>query len=133
MLEDHAVRVRQSVLEARTTKSAADRLADRIGGEVAAGDSRRLYAIGAHGPRQSRAIGGAPLPEAQDFWSLRGLSASHAPESGQAAFKRGTPLAGQMAGDGAPNRVSIRFQTRKAFSQRCQPERLNPLSNAEGL
>ena len=70
LLEDHAVRVQQSVFEARMTKPAADRLADRIGGELAAGDSLRLYAIGAHGLRQSRVIGGAPLPEAQDFWIL---------------------------------------------------------------
>ncbi|MEQ8585020.1 MAG: CRISPR-associated endonuclease Cas2 [Thalassobaculaceae bacterium] len=70
ILEAEAVRVQQSVFEARMTRKQIDRLADAIGAELDRGDSLRVYTIAAHGERHCRAIGGAPLPEDQDFWLL---------------------------------------------------------------
>lgn len=68
LLEDHAVRVQDSVFEARLTRAAADRLFRRLGGLIEDGDSLRMYAITAAGLERSRVEGGAPLPEDGDYW-----------------------------------------------------------------
>jgi CRISPR-associated protein Cas2 len=69
LLEDHAVRVQDSVFEARMTQKAADRLFRKIerliDGDT---DSLRMYAVTAAGLERSRAAGGAPLPEDGDYW-----------------------------------------------------------------
>lgn len=70
VLEDAAVRVQQSVFEARLDQAAAERLAAHAARELGPGDSLRVYAVGAHGRARSLAYGGAPLPEAQEFWLL---------------------------------------------------------------
>ncbi len=67
-LEERAVRVQESVFEARMTTTAAQRLFDRVSAKLEAGDSLRLYAVSAAGLRHCRASGGAPLPEDHDFW-----------------------------------------------------------------
>ncbi len=68
LLEDHAVRVQDSVFEARLTRAAADRLFDRLARLVEPGDMLRMYGIGASGRERSRSAGGAPLPEEGDYW-----------------------------------------------------------------
>lgn len=70
VLEDAAVRVQKSVFEARMGERAADRLAARIAEHLGPGDSLRVYAVGAHGMARSKAYGGAPLAEDQDFYLL---------------------------------------------------------------
>lgn len=67
-LEKRAVRVQESVFEARMTTSAAQRLFARVSAQLGTGDSLRLYAVTAAGMRHCRATGGAPLPEDRDFW-----------------------------------------------------------------
>mgnify|MGYP001806953213 CR=1 FL=1 len=68
VLEDHAVRVQDSVFEARLTRAAADRLFARLRGMVEDTDSIRMYAITAAGMERSRVAGGAPLPEDGEYW-----------------------------------------------------------------
>ena len=68
MLEQEAVRVQDSVFEARLTPRHAHALFQAAAGELGTGDSLRLYAVTATGMRVSRAAGGAPLPEDHDFY-----------------------------------------------------------------
>jgi CRISPR-associated protein Cas2 len=68
LLEKHAVRVQDSVFEARLTKAAAGRLFDKARRIIDEGDSLRMYAITAAGLERSRVEGRGPLPEDGDFW-----------------------------------------------------------------
>jgi len=68
LLEDHAVRVQDSVFEARLTHQAATRLFGRLRRLVEPGDMLRMYALSATGLERSLSFGGAPLPEGGDFW-----------------------------------------------------------------
>lgn len=67
VLEERAVRVQDSVFEARMTPRRAHALFRAAAGALGDGDSLRLYAVGAAGLRVSRTVGGAPLPEDHDF------------------------------------------------------------------
>ncbi len=68
LLEDRAVRVQDSVFEARLTEAAANRLFDKVLGQIEETDSLRMYAISTAGMQRSRVHGGAPLPEDGDYW-----------------------------------------------------------------
>ncbi|MGD9617861.1 MAG: CRISPR-associated endonuclease Cas2 [Alphaproteobacteria bacterium] len=68
MLEERAVRVQDSVFEARLTRAAAKRLYDELVGLIDDGDLLRMYAISAAGLERCRAHGGAPVAEDGDFW-----------------------------------------------------------------
>jgi CRISPR-associated protein Cas2 len=68
LLEDHAVRVQNSVFEANLTHSAANRLFSRLAALLEPGDRLRMYGISATGRARCRAHGGTPLPENGDFW-----------------------------------------------------------------
>jgi CRISPR-associated protein Cas2 len=68
LLKDHAVRVQDSVFEARLTRAAADRLFDRVKRLIDDTDSLRMYAVTAAGLERSRVEGGGPLPEDGDYW-----------------------------------------------------------------
>jgi len=68
VLEDRAVRVQDSVFEARLTPRHAHALFQAAAGELGTGDSLRLYAVTATGMRVSRAAGGAPVPEDHDLY-----------------------------------------------------------------
>lgn len=70
LLEREAVRVQRSVFEARMSPARADRLVRRAVCHLAEGDSLRIYAVGAHGLRHSRAYGGLPIAESEDFYLL---------------------------------------------------------------
>jgi len=69
-LEDCAVRVQESVFEARLTGRAADRLFDRLASLMAPGDSLRMYAVSAAGLGRSRAAGGVPIPDDAPYWII---------------------------------------------------------------
>lgn len=68
VLEERAVRVQESVFEARLTPRRAQALFRTAARELGRGDSLRLYAVSAAGMRVSRSAGGAPLPEDHDFY-----------------------------------------------------------------
>jgi len=68
MLEDEAVRVQESVFEARLTRVEAERLFGRLSALLDDGDSLRMYAVPATGLGRSRAVGGAPIPDDADHW-----------------------------------------------------------------
>lgn len=70
MFESRAVRVQQSVFEARMTAAAADALFDGAARLLDPGDSLRMYALSASGLERSRAAGGAPIPEDGEYWLL---------------------------------------------------------------
>lgn len=70
MLEETAARVQESVFEAWLPRAAADRLFRRVVGELAEGDSLRMYAIGASGRPRCQTYGGAPIGEEGTFWIL---------------------------------------------------------------
>lgn len=69
-LEAQLCRVQQSVFEGRLKQFAADRLFDEAQQMMDEGDSLRMYVLSKTGLQKSRAEGGAPLPEAADFWLL---------------------------------------------------------------
>ena len=68
LLEGEAVRVQESVFEARLGRVAAERLFARASALLEAGDSLRMYAVPATGLARSLAAGGAPIPEDADHW-----------------------------------------------------------------
>lgn len=68
VLEERAVRVQESVFEARLTLRRAHALFHAASRELGAGDGLRLYAVPATGLRSSRVSGGAPLAEDHDFY-----------------------------------------------------------------
>lgn len=70
LLEDRMARVQQSVFEARMGKREAERLAAAAAAHLAAGDSLRVYAIGADGLKRSRSYGGTPIQADEDYWLL---------------------------------------------------------------
>ena len=67
-LEDRAVRVQESVFQARLSKSTADSIFDQLNRTVDETDSVRMYGISASGLERSRANGSAPVAEEGDFW-----------------------------------------------------------------
>lgn len=70
LLEDVAVRVQDSVFEARITPRRAEDVAQRIGLLLDPGDQLRVYAVPAPALRHCRVEGaGAPIEE-QDFYLL---------------------------------------------------------------
>ena len=68
ILEDRAVRVQESVFEARLTERHADQLFELAKAEMDPGDSLRMYALSATGLARCRAQGGAPIPQDGDYW-----------------------------------------------------------------
>jgi CRISPR-associated protein Cas2 len=71
ILEDAATRVQYSVFESRMTRQRAAAVAQRCAAELEAGDSLRVYAIGANGERRTRVYGDAtPVEPAGDYWLL---------------------------------------------------------------
>jgi CRISPR-associated protein Cas2 len=68
VLEDRAVRVQESVFEARLTARQAEAVLAAAAAELTPADSLRMYAVTAHGLRRSRTLGGAPLPEDREFY-----------------------------------------------------------------
>lgn len=70
LLEDHAVRVQESVFEARLGRDAAERLFAHLKGKLDPGDSLRMYAISSVGLTRSRQIGGSPITDNQGYWLL---------------------------------------------------------------
>lgn len=70
LLEEHMVRVQQSVFEARLSRRATEKLISQVTAELEADDSLRVYAVSAHGLARSHAFGPLPLPEAEDFYLL---------------------------------------------------------------
>lgn len=69
LLEQEAVRVQDSVFEARLTEREATALTRRLIGLMAPDDKLRVYAIDAGCIRRTLTHGGPP-PEEQDFWLL---------------------------------------------------------------
>jgi CRISPR-associated protein Cas2 len=70
ILEGAGTRVQFSVFEVRTTQKKADALLDRLGRFRETFDSVRMYCLTERGRKLSDVRGGAPLPEARDFWLL---------------------------------------------------------------
>nr|WP_294516621.1 CRISPR-associated endonuclease Cas2 [uncultured Rhodopila sp.] len=68
LLERHAVRVQDSVFEARLTPKAAARLARLAAKELGPADSLRVYLVAHDGRRHCLAFGPLPIGEAQDFY-----------------------------------------------------------------
>ncbi len=68
VLEDHAVRVQDSVFEMRLDRASADRLFDQVAVLLDEGDSLRMYAVGAAGLERCRAFGRAPIGDDGDYW-----------------------------------------------------------------
>lgn len=67
LLEERAVRVQESVFEARLTRAAAERLYEELVGLLDADDRLRMYVVPAAGLERCRAQG-APVAEDGDFW-----------------------------------------------------------------
>lgn len=70
MLEDHGIRVQDSVFEIRADRAAIRRLAEHVAASVAAGDSVRVYLVSDDALSDCIAHGGPPIAERQDFWLL---------------------------------------------------------------
>lgn len=68
LLEESAVRVQESVFEARLSGAAADRLWKRLAALIEDGDRLRMYAVSAAGLERCRALGGAPVPDDAPYW-----------------------------------------------------------------
>lgn len=68
LLEEQAVRVQDSVFEARLTERAAATLFGLLEGWLGPGDSLRMYAVSAAGLARTRAAGGAPVPDDAPYW-----------------------------------------------------------------
>lgn len=68
LLEEEAVRVQESVFEARLGRTAAERLFARAAALLDDGDGLRMYAVPATGLARSRAAGRAPIPDDADHW-----------------------------------------------------------------
>jgi CRISPR-associated endonuclease Cas2 len=69
-LEDHTVRVQESVFEGRMQAVAAARLAQRLARSLGAGDSLRLYRLGSREALNTIVYGVTPPVEAHDFYLL---------------------------------------------------------------
>ncbi|NVO23318.1 CRISPR-associated endonuclease Cas2 [Donghicola mangrovi] len=71
ILEKHATRVQYSVFEARLSQRKADTIAERAATHLDAGDSLRMYAVGADGFQRSRVFGSSiPMQTAEGFWLI---------------------------------------------------------------
>ena len=70
LLEDHAVRVQESVFEARLGRDSAERLFDHLADAIDPGDSLRMYAISSAGLARSRQAGGVPITDDSGYWLL---------------------------------------------------------------
>ncbi|WP_321337189.1 CRISPR-associated endonuclease Cas2 [Breoghania sp.] len=70
VLEQAGTRVQFSVFEVRMTRKKATALLDRLGRIRENSDSVRMYCLTEQGRKFSDARGGAPIPEAQEFWLL---------------------------------------------------------------
>jgi CRISPR-associated protein Cas2 len=70
VLEESAVRVQDSVFEARLGRANAEALFKRVARLLDDGDSLRMYAVSRPGLERSRTEGGAPIAEDSDFWII---------------------------------------------------------------
>jgi CRISPR-associated protein Cas2 len=70
LLEEEAVRVQESVFEARMSRAQAESLFHRLAGLLDDGDRLRMYAVSAAGLERSMAEGGAPIPDDADHWVI---------------------------------------------------------------
>lgn len=70
ILEGEGTRVQKSVFEVRTSLQRAEGLLARLAAEQLHGDSVRMYCLTEEGRARSRASGGAPIPERNEFWLL---------------------------------------------------------------
>lgn len=70
ILEKAGTRVQDSVFEVRLPQSRAAALLDRLGRLRESSDSVRMYCLTERGRQMSDTRGGAPVPEAQEFWLL---------------------------------------------------------------
>lgn len=70
VLEERMVRVQKSVFEARMTLAEAKRLFERARMEVSEEAGLRLYALPPAALAECLRDGGAPFPEAHEFWIL---------------------------------------------------------------
>jgi CRISPR-associated protein Cas2 len=68
LLEDHAVRVQDSVFEARLDDNALTAIVREIAGITDPEDKVRIYTLTQEGLKRSLSLGGVPLPEEQNFW-----------------------------------------------------------------
>ncbi|WP_422362522.1 CRISPR-associated endonuclease Cas2 [Pyruvatibacter mobilis] len=68
ILDNQLVRVQQSVFEGRLTREAAWTLAERSKVAMGPEDNLRVYCLTESGRKLSMAFGGAPIPEADEFW-----------------------------------------------------------------
>lgn len=66
-LEDHLVRVQESVFEGRLTLKRANALFNRASALLDEGDKLRLYVLSRDGVEKCRVHGGVPLPEDGGF------------------------------------------------------------------
>ena len=67
-LEDRAVRVQESVFQARLSKRTADSVFGQLSRMIDETDSLRMYGVSASGLERSRANDGAPVAEEGDYW-----------------------------------------------------------------
>ncbi len=70
LLEAQAVRVQESVFEARLNQRAAEQLFNHAAALLDPGDGLRMYGISAAGLERSMAAGRAPIPDDADHWIL---------------------------------------------------------------
>ncbi len=70
LLEEYGVRVQMSVFEVRLPRRSAQKLAERIVDQINPEDSLRVYALDSTTLKQSKAYGGPPISEEQDFWLI---------------------------------------------------------------
>lgn len=70
ILELHGTRVQESVFEVRASQAQAQKLLRGLALLRLAGDSLRMYCLTQDGRARSQAEGGAPMPEATEFWLL---------------------------------------------------------------
>lgn len=70
VLEEAAVRVQESVFEARMNDRQMAALVARVRVELLPDDSFRAYTVETRNRHRCVAIGGPPVAEAQDFWLL---------------------------------------------------------------
>jgi CRISPR-associated protein Cas2 len=70
ILEQHGVRVQESVFEVRADHRRAEAILRLIDREIDPGDSIRAYCLTEEGRLASLGLGGAPMPEREEFWLL---------------------------------------------------------------
>jgi len=69
-MEAHATRVQKSVFEGRMSKKKMKAIVAAIEKHMSRGDSLRVYPISEKMKKRACLIGGAPLPESENFWLL---------------------------------------------------------------